>query len=198
MDFNADIFKKSKNVWSAVIVLEILLVGGFIYKVYQPRKRKINELKTRISQEQLILQKYRKKIKNFGKVKAEADSIEQLWNKLNQILPSQSEVPRWIKKIALMGLRNGLEFTMFKPLPISVKGFYSIYPLEIDLLGTYKNFGKFVEDLTNSPQVTKITNLDIVSFKSKDYPEFSIKAHFTLQIYVFSGTKMETLLNEGK
>ncbi len=198
MDLNLDFFKKSKNIWGTLIFVEILFLGWYYYKVYSPKKQKISELRTTINNEQMILQKYRAKLKNFAKVKAEADSIEQLWNQLNKILPSESQVPLWIKKIALTGIRNHLEFTMFKPMPTSAKGFYTIYPIEIDLVGSYHNFGKFVEDLTNSPQVTKISNLDVTAFSSKDFPEFTIKAHFTLQVYVFTGRAVKALLNEGK
>ena len=198
MDLNLDFFKKSKNIWGTLIVLELLFLGGYYYKVYTPKKQKIIELRTTINNEQMVLQKYRARLRNFSKVKAEADSIEQLWNKLNKILPSESQVPQWLKKVALTGLRNHLEFTMVKPMPSSVKGFYTIYPMEIDLIGSYHNFGKFVEDLTNSPQITKISNLDVTAFNSKDFPEFSIKAHFVLQVFVFSGTNVKALLNEGK
>ena len=198
MDLNLDFFKKSKNIWGTLIVVEVLFLGWFYYKVYSPKKQKISELRETINNEQIQLQKYRSRLKNFTKVKAEADSIEQLWNQLNKILPSESQVPQWIKKIALTGIRNHLEFTMFKPMPTSTKGFYTIYPIEIDLVGSYHNFGKFVEDLTNSPQVTKIANLDVTAFTSKDFPEFTIKAHFTLQVYVFTGQAVKALLHEGE
>ncbi len=194
MELNIDALKKPKNIWGLLLVIEVILVGGFFYKVYLPRKSKINTLREQITQEQMMLQKYRSRLKNFKKVKAEADSVEQLWNKLNEILPSEEEVPQWIKKVALMGIRNRLEFTMFRPMPTSVKGFYVIYPIDIDLVGSYHDFGRFVEDLTNSPQVTKITNLEITSFNSKDFPEFSVKVHFQLQVFVFKGTKVKKLL----
>ena len=198
MNLNLDFFKKSKNIWGTLIVVEVLFLGWYYYRIYTPKKNKITELRTTINNEQMVLQKYRSRLKNFAKVKAEADSIEQLWNELNRILPSESQVPQWIKKIALTGMRDHLEFTMFKPGPTSSKGFYTIYPIEIDLVGSYHNFGKFVEDITNSPQVTKISNLDITAFTSKDFPEFSIKAHFILQVYVFTGQAVKVLLNESK
>lgn len=198
MDLNLNFFKNSKNIWGTLIAVEIVFLGLYYYKIYKPKKQKIAKLRTTINNEQMVLQKYRTRLKNFQKVKAEADSIEQLWNQLNRILPSESQVPQWIKKIALTGLRNHLEFTMFKPIATTTKEFYTIFPIEVELLGSYHNFGKFVEDLTNSPQVIKIANLDITAFSSKDFPEYTIKAHFIIQVYVFTGETVRALLSEGK
>jgi len=194
VEVNLEALKKPKNIWGLLLVLEVVILGGFFYKVYLPRKNKIKALEEQISQEQMMLQKYRSRLKNFKKVKEEADSVEQLWNRLNEILPSEEEIPRWIKKVALMGIRNRLEFTMVKPMPSAVKGFYVVYPIDIDLIGSYHDFGRFVEELTNSPQVTRISNLEILAFNFKDLPEFTVKVHFQLQVFVFKGTSVRTLL----
>lgn len=63
--------------------------------------------------------------------------------------------------ISQTGLANGLEFQLFKPGGEIRRGFYAELPIQIQVTGTYHQFGAFVSGIAALPRIVTMHDMTI-------------------------------------
>lgn len=115
--------------------------------------------------------------RDFEKKQSQAINLQDYEYQLTQIeaelyemirqMPTKEEVASLLIDISQMGLANGLEFRLFKPLPAVAKDFYSELPINIEVIGRYDALGSFVSGLAALPRIVTVHDVQITPVESK-------------------------------
>ena len=126
-----------------------------------------DQLKTleRVTAEELTLkQQYEAKyhvaanLELFEQQMVEAESM--FANQLKS-LPESHETPGLLDDITFVGTTTGLDFVKLNWQPEIEQEIYIELPIDIEVLGTYHDFGEFVSRIAGLPRIVTLHNFDI-------------------------------------
>jgi len=101
-----------------------------------------------------------KRAANLEPLKQQLAEIQQAFGEMLRLLPNKTEIEALLVDISQAGLASGLEFELFKPGAEQLADdFYAIQPIEIQVTGSYHEFGNFVSAVAALPRV--VTQHDI-------------------------------------
>lgn len=167
---NADL--NDPSTWPVSLKMILIVVGacailfaGYWYII----KQQIVELETRERKEVQLKSTYVEKKTlaiNLPAYKKQMEEIRQRFGLLLQQLPNKTEVPELLIDITQAGLGQGLKFNLFDPGNKSVKDFYAVLPIKIDVNGTYHEYGEFISDLSTLSRIVTVGDVKISSKKN--------------------------------
>jgi len=144
-----------------IAIMSALLIIGVLYFDTEDQKialeriqKKEGTLKTRVRIKAA-------KAAILDQLKAQLEEMRADFNKLSRQLPNQTEVAELLVDISQTGLASGLEFELFKPGPEKRKAFYAELPINIQVTGTYHEFGAFASGLAALPRIVTLHNIRI-------------------------------------
>jgi len=152
----------------ALLILLIMLAGGFYYFIYMPQDKKLkssrNQLNT-LTSEVTVLQTIEAKNKEYKRM------IADLSGQLDQArlqLPGEREIPVLLEQIAKFGKEAGIEFISFRPSPEVPKDFYNEVPMGLAIRGPFHNIGMFLDKISHYPRIISVSNLAMGSAQEKE------------------------------
>lgn len=107
----------------------------------------------------------KKQAVNLDAHKRQLQEIEVAFGTLLRQLPNKSEMDALLNDVNQAGVGRGLSFDLFRPAPELVTEFYAEQPVNINVAGSYHQFGAFAEDISRLP---RIVNLDDISLKASN------------------------------
>jgi type IV pilus assembly protein PilO len=105
------------------------------------------------------------KVANLDAFRAQLDEMNKSFGAMLRQLPDKTEVADLLVDISQTGLANGLEFQLFKPGGEVRRGFYAELPIQLNVTGTYHEFGAFVSGLAALPRIVTFHNVSITPTK---------------------------------
>ena len=157
---------KLSRLYRILICLGIfsMLIGPFVYFSYQPKVKKIDELK----KEQETLKT------RLVRAKAKARQLKHFQDKLKKAqtgfkiavkkLPEKKEIPSLLSSISRSGRDAGLEFLLFEPRDERTKEFYAEIPVSITVKGNYHKTAIFFGKVA---RLHRIVNMDYIEMNAK-------------------------------
>jgi type IV pilus assembly protein PilO len=146
----------------AVLVLLVAAIGGAGY--YFDTQHMIADLKRTEAQEVQLRKTFEdkwNKVANLDAFRAQLEEMNKSFGAMLRQLPDKTEVPDLLVDISQTGLANGLEFQLFKPGGEARKGFYAELPIQLNVTGTYHQFGAFVSGIAALPRIVTIHDVEI-------------------------------------
>lgn len=166
---NAELNDPSSWPVSLKMILIVIGAGAILFAGYwYIIKQQISELETRERKEQQLKTTYIEKKTlaiNLPAYKKQMEEIRQRFGLLLQQLPNKTEVPELLIDITQAGLGQGLKFNLFDPGNKSVKDFYAVLPIKINVNGTYHEYGEFISDLSTLSRIVTVGDVKIDSKK---------------------------------
>jgi type IV pilus assembly protein PilO len=107
------------------------------------------------------------KAANLDAYKAQMDEMKKSFGTMLRQLPGETEVEALLVDISQTGIANGLEFELFKPGKEKPAEFYAELPIQIKVVGTYHDFGRFVSDVAALPRIVTLQDFSITPLKAK-------------------------------
>lgn len=98
---------------------------------------------------------------NLEAYKQQLKEIEESFGAMLRQLPSKTEVENLLVDISQTGLASGIEFQLFRPLGEQFRDFYAELPIQMNMTGTYHEFGKFVSGVAALPRIVTLHNINI-------------------------------------
>jgi len=144
------------------ILLLVSAIGGAGY--YFDTQHMIAELKKTEAREGELRQTFEqkwKKVANLDAFRAQLDEMNKSFGAMLRQLPDKTEVADLLVDISQTGLANGLEFQLFKPGGEARRGFYAELPIQLQVSGTYHQFGAFVSGIAALPRIVTIHDVTI-------------------------------------
>lgn len=108
----------------------------------------------------------KKQAVNLDAHKRQLQEIEVAFGTLLRQLPNKSEMDALLNDVNQAGVGRGLSFDLFRPAAAEVvTEFYAEQPVNINVGGSYHQFGAFAEDISRLP---RIVNLDDINLRASN------------------------------
>ncbi len=146
-----------------VVVLVIgyfLVISGQLQQLDTVRMQE-QELKEELEQKQLLAS-------NYDAYLEQNKVMRDMLNSMLQQLPGKTEIAKLLVDISQAGIGNGLEFQLFKPQQEKMKEFYAELPIQIQVTGTYHQFGNFISDVASLSRIVTLHNISIRKLDRND------------------------------
>ncbi len=130
-----------------------LVINGQLQQLDVVRAQEA-DLKEELEQKQLLAS-------NFDAYQEQNKVMRDMLNNMLQQLPGKTEIAKLLVDISQAGIGNGLEFQLFKPQQEQVKEFYAELPIQIQVTGTYHQFGNFISDVASLSRIVTLHNIAI-------------------------------------
>ncbi|MCB2202293.1 type 4a pilus biogenesis protein PilO [bacterium] len=150
------------------------------------------------------------KAKSLDALQAEYGELVERYHEIEALLPEVQQIPSFLVQLHTASSLTGTKITRISPMPIAAEEFYNIASFEIEMTGTYHDFGKFVSYVANFPFIANLSRMDVVAKNiaiSKDVKkeetksqevgkkEETITATFVLSTYfVKEGERLEEVV----
>jgi len=162
IDFdNMGTWPKPAKVLMAVIVAIVVAVASYMLLV----SGKISELEAAVASEAQLKNTFRVKYGaavNLDSYKKQMQEMKDNFSLLLKRLPTSHETPGLLDDITFVGTTSGLTFIKINWLPEQEKEFYTELPIQIEVLGTYHEFGQFVSKVAALPRIVTLHDFSIV------------------------------------
>jgi len=116
------------------------------------------------SEEQALKKQYQTKhhaAANLELFKAQMIEAESVFVNQLKNLPNSHEIPGLLDDITFIGTTSGLDFVKLNWQPEIVKNFYIELPIDIEVIGSYHQFGKFVSEVAGLPRIVTLHDFNI-------------------------------------
>ncbi len=149
----------AKGVFS--VFLAIVVIGlGYVLIVSD----KLTVLDTVNAEEATLKQQYQAKYHvaaNLELFKQQMIEAEILFAKQLKSLPESHETPGLLDDITFVGTTSGLDFVKLNWQPEITQEIYIELPIDIEVIGTYHEFGNFVSKIAGLPRIVTLHDFDI-------------------------------------
>ncbi len=149
-----------------VLFLLVMLVGYFFDTQNQLQFMNDTTLKEDDLKTQLLMSHAR--LFTLTEYKKQSKILTQSFNEAMKQLPQHAEIPKLLDNINKIGLDNGLEFKLFKPLEEEKTQYYAVIPVKIIITGNYHQFGYFISQLMNLSRVLSVQDFTIEELKPEN------------------------------
>jgi Tfp pilus assembly protein PilO len=121
----------------------------------------------------------------LGQFKRELAGLNERLNELRQILPSQKETPDVLRAVQMMAAESRLKIVRFAPQPVSSRGFYSDWPIAMEVQGSYNALGSFLEKVGQFMRIVNVDNVIIKGIDGSTDPAKTLNSSCTATTFVY-------------
>ena len=156
----------AKGMFMAFIAVIVLFLGYFLII-----SDKINQLNGVIAQEGVLKQEYQSKYHvaaNLEVFQQQMIEAEELFANQLKSLPESHETPGLLDDITFVGTTSGLDFVKLNWQPEITREIYIELPIDIQVIGSYHEFGGFVSKIAALPRIVTLHDFTIDINKTDD------------------------------
>ncbi|MCA1583128.1 MAG: type 4a pilus biogenesis protein PilO [Acidobacteria bacterium] len=164
------------------LVLAVAIHYFWFRGINQDIARKTDELKGLQDE----INKGRAAERKLSQFREEVKRLELELAKLLQILPSARNTEDLIKRIETLTRQGDFSLKKFTPGEPVGKDFYSEYPIEISLDGTYHNLALFFDRMSRFSRIINVEDMKVGTLETAGAGK-SITANFTAKTFIYTG-----------
>lgn len=142
-------------------ILGILILVGFIFLLWMPRYRELNELNKEKESKEKANQQDEDRIAQYERMVKELPKIEAKLEELNLKMPAQPGLSSIIRNIQQISKEAGVDFVSIKPAEITQGAQYAELPMEIVVTGRFHDVVDFLYRVYTLPRKMKTTAVSI-------------------------------------
>ncbi|HWR84193.1 MAG TPA: type 4a pilus biogenesis protein PilO [Candidatus Deferrimicrobium sp.] len=191
-------FKDAKTQKIALGVLAFFIVAYFWYtRLYTGYDRQISLKSQEFETITTDLRNVEMKAKSLEALRLEYVELLDRYHEIEALLPEVKQIPSLLVQLHTASSLTGSKITRIQPLPLKSEGFYNVASFEIEMTGTYHDFGTFVSYVANFPFIANVSDMEMTSLnvaigkpaptKDSDLEEIkkaeTMTAVFTLSTY---------------
>lgn len=155
------------KVLCGIIVTIIMLLVGYNLLVSSA----IEQYDFTVQKEQELRDSYRFKYaraNNLDLYKQQMVDMEGQFSQLLQRLPTSNETPGLLDDLTYVGTSSGLTFLKIGWMPEVKKEFYTELPINLEVVGSYHEFGEFVGKVAQLPRIVSLHDFRIENANERD------------------------------
>ncbi len=155
-------FKDSKTQKIVLGALAFFIVVYFWYsRVYSVNENKIAMKTTEFETITTNLRRVEMKAKSLDALKIEYKDLVVRYHEIEELLPEVKQIPSFLVQLHTASSLTGTKITSIQPLPNKEEEFYNVVSFEVQLSGTYHDFGAFISYVANFPFITNVSDMSI-------------------------------------
>jgi type IV pilus assembly protein PilO len=167
------------------LAIGILLAGAVHYFWFRNLNAEIGNKRLQLEQLQQEIEKGRAAERKLAQFREEVKRLELELSKLLQILPSKRNTEELIKRIETLTRQGDFTLKKFTPGDFIPKEFYSEWPIDIVVDGTYHNLALFFDRMSRFSRIINVEDMKINSLDN--IPGKSIAANFVAKTFIYTG-----------
>ena len=161
------------------------LAGAVHYGWFRGINADIRGKRAELAQLQQEIEKGRAAERKLAQFREEVKRLELELSKLLQILPSKRNTEELIKRIEALTRQGDFTLKKFTPGEFVPKEFYSEWPIDIVVDGTYHNLALFFDRMSRFSRIINVEDMKINALDN--VPGKSIAANFTAKTFIYTG-----------
>ena len=166
------------------VILIVLLILFFRFP-YTSNKNKINELTDQRNAIQAEVQAAEAAKAHLPELQAKIARLEIEWERAQEMLPKEKEIPSLIQQISNSGTKAGVSFLLFKPSgPNITQRGYAEIPVQIKVACGYHQLGLFLSNVGNLARIVNVPSVKIDTGKER-----TIEANLSAITYTVAKAK---------
>jgi type IV pilus assembly protein PilO len=103
------------------------------------------------------------KSKSLDALKLEYKDLLARYQEIEQLLPEVKQIPSFLVQLHTASSLTGTKITKIEPQTIQPESFYNVASFDIEMTGTYHDFGKFIGYVANFPFIANVSELKLTS-----------------------------------
>ncbi|MCF6438553.1 type 4a pilus biogenesis protein PilO [Pseudoalteromonas luteoviolacea] len=142
------------------MVVLIMLIVGYTMLV----SSSIDRYESAVNKEEELRKSYRIKYgraNNLELYRQQMLDMEEQFSQLLRKLPTSNETPGLLDDLTYVGTSSGLTFLKIGWLPEVKKEFYTELPINLEVVGSYHEFGEFVSKVAQLPRIVSLHDFRI-------------------------------------
>jgi type IV pilus assembly protein PilO len=163
----------------------IALAGAVHYAWLRGLNEEIRVKRTELAGLQQEIQKGRAAERKLAQFREEIKRLELDLAKLLQILPSKRNTEDLIKRIETLTRQGDFTLRKFTPGEFANKDFYSEWPIDIQLEGTYHNLALFFDRMSRFSRIINVEEMRMSALNDLAGGK-SIAASFTAKTFIYT------------
>lgn len=167
------------------LVLGLILFGLGYWQYIGPIKDQIQSSENHLEDLQHKIQEGMTAQAQLPKFREEVHQLELELDKLLRILPARRNTPDLLRRIRALAEQGDFNLKDFKPGLLSDKEFYSEWPIQVDLDGTYHNLALLFDRIGRFSRIINVTDLTINAITPTKTNPHTISATFTAKTFVY-------------
>jgi Tfp pilus assembly protein PilO len=168
-----------------VIIGGIILFLGWQFKI-KPTQQEIARQEQELAALQKKIQEGRAAQQQLPQFREAVRSLELELDKLLRILPARRNTPELLRRIRALVDQGDFGFRRFTPKGFSDREFYSEWPIDINLTGSYHNLALFFDRISRFSRIINIEDLSISAAPGRGNQ--TIAATFTAKTFIYKET----------
>ena len=201
MALTIDSISKLSNAKKVLVLAGILLVlGGFYFKAFiLPEQEELSDKQAQYDKLMKELNESRAITQDLQIYKDQVKKMNEEFAVALKQLPNEKEIPEILKNISSLGKEAQLEFVLFRPKPEEPQQFYARVPIELTMIGTYHDTGRFFDRVSKLSRIINVVDFNMSRAKGKEgSEEVLVRTSCMLNTYRFIEKKGEEKKSEKK
>lgn len=178
---------EGKPLWMSVVagaaVLALVFGLGY-YQFLSKQRATIAAKEAQLARLQEKIQEGRAAKAKLPQFREEVRRLELELDKLLRILPSRKNTPDLLRRLRALTEQGDFNLTRFTPGGFSDRDFYSEWPIQVALTGTYHNLALFFDRISRFSRIINVDNLHVAAISQPRSPH-TISASFTAKTFVY-------------
>jgi type IV pilus assembly protein PilO len=166
----------------AVAVVLFLLAW---WRLYSPMKDQIAAQDAQLSKLQEKIQEGRAAKQRLPQFREEVRRLELELDKLLRILPARLNTEDLLRRLRALAEQGDLDILRITPGNLTDKDFYSEWPIQIALQGTYHNLALFYDRIGRFSRIINVDDLQVAGIDPFANQGHSINANFVAKTFVY-------------
>jgi type IV pilus assembly protein PilO len=165
--------------------LAVVILGGFYYFWYSDARAESQRKETRLAELRQQIRALEATANKLAEFKREIVALEARLEILKRILPPEKEMPDLMRRVQYLAAQSSLSIRRFTPVNPVQKDFYQEVPINVDVEGTYHNFGAFLDRIS---RMSRLVNVGDIKITARQDPNINntIAVAATATTYVYS------------
>jgi len=154
--------KNAKTQKIVIAALVCLVVGYFWYtRVYAVYHAKVMNKSQEFESITTDLKNVEMKAKSLEALKGEYVELVKRYHEIEALLPEVKQIPSMLVQLHTASSITGTRITKITPLPITSEEFFNIASFEIEMTGSYHDFGSFISYVANFPFIANVSGMNL-------------------------------------
>lgn len=175
---------------AAGMVVGLLLFAVAYWRVVQPRVDEYEAEEAKLAELQNKIQEGRAARQELPKFREEVRQLELELDKLLRILPARRNTPDLMRRIRSLTEQGDFALKSFNPGTFTDQEFFSEWPIQIELEGTYHNLALFFDRISRFSRIINIEDLEI-SARTAKTGSHTIGARFAAKTFIYKEPEPE-------
>jgi type IV pilus assembly protein PilO len=174
----------------------IVVVYFWYARLFSTYNQKLSDMTQEYSTMITNLKNVEMKSKSLDALKLEYEDLLARYREIEQLLPEVKQIPSFLVQLHTASSLTGTKIIKVEPKPMEPESFYNVAGFEMEMTGTYHDFGKFIGYVANFPFIANVTELQLETTSitgtgtpasggkaDRNKAKATIKAMFTLSTY---------------